>query len=392
MKRFILMVLCFLFFIQLKSQEVMQLEHSLRWVSEYNFPNLLENKSFEHELIQKIKSRLSQKLATDQIKMPDHINYRLINAFGKSKIKFPKTSTKETQIAITSAITRSTVGFRILWSMHVIVKSGKKIILDNTMQHELEPFSVSIRLSNKAWLDESSFANVFIQLLEECLGQREYANKVITLGSLDMVKKQVEQQIQIDKEYTLAVCGAMMKESNALYRLLKDSAIINEFYYKEGWDKGTGGLLTSEYIVKSLFSSLTGIELYYSYESTQVRQGTITTISGNKQRVKLEWLAELTEEISSDEIVEGKIISPITGQLHQKESLTAQFVLYLEHEPIEIKWRDAHFKMGTEDWMESKYSIVGEYNNQPFELVYKEIDAYVSIFLGGYRSSCSFFN
>src|SRR5690606_11756188 len=132
-----------------------------------------------------------------------------------------------------SSITRATVGYNMVWSMQVVIKKNGKIIVDKEVEHELEPYSMSIRMSSRPWLDAPEFTDTFLFLLDECLGNRNYEPGIVTLGSIEMVRSEVEKIIHIAKEYKLAVAGAMMAETNATYQLQKDSAVLHNFYYKD---------------------------------------------------------------------------------------------------------------------------------------------------------------
>lgn len=197
-----------------QSAKVVQLEHSLRWASELNFPNFLSDSQFEEALLDEIGDRLSNTLEVKDIQFPAHVEYTLISWFGKTKIKSPKSS--GTQISIASSITRATVGYSMLWRMHVVIKRDGKMVIDKEVEHELEPYSMTIRFSAKPWLDSDEYLNVFLFLLDECLGNQEYEAEKIALGSIAVVREQIEKIIPIAEEYTLAVAGGVMTETNSV--------------------------------------------------------------------------------------------------------------------------------------------------------------------------------
>lgn len=360
---------------------VVQLEHSLRWASELNFPNFLKDLTLEEMLLDEIGNRLSAKLEVTDIAFPGHVEYRLIGGFGKTKIKFPKSS-GDTQVAIASSITRATVGYNMIWSMQVVIKNKGKTILEKEVEHELEPYSMSIRMSTRPWLEATEFMDTFLFLLDECLGNQEYKPGIISLGSIEIVRKNIEKIIPIGDEYKLAVAGAMMSETNATYQLLKDSAVLHNFYYKdkEEWDFNL--TFAPQSIFPSIFSQITGIETYYKLESKEKRFGTLTTDDGVKRRMRLDWLAELRKSAFDNEVVDGQILSPITGQFFEKDTLISHFIVYSEQRPIEnFALRDAQFQQGVQDWSETVFTIIGDFRGQPFVVSYNEADARVLISL-----------
>ena len=86
-----------------------------------------------------------------------------------------------------------------------------------------------------------------------------------------------------------------------------------------------------------------------------------------------------------DEVVAGKIISPIAGQFFEKDSLIAHFIVYSEHKPIEnFSIRDAQFQQGEmQDWSASVFTIIGEFRKRPFKVEFSESDAMILISVEG---------
>ncbi len=366
-----------------QSTRVVQLEHSLRWASEMNFPNFLKDPALEEKLLDEIGDRLASKLEVADIVFPGSMEYRLIGGFGKTKIKFPKSS-GDTQVAIASSITRATYGYSILWSMKVVIRKNGKTILDKEVEHELEPYSMSIRMSPRPWMEADEFSKTFLFLLNECLGNQTYTPGTIEFGSIEIVRKEVGKIIPIANEYKLAVAGAMMADAKATYQLLKDSTVLHDFYYKDNEEWDFNLTFAPQSIFPSIFSQITGIETYYKLESKEKRFGTLTTNDGVKRRMRLDWLEELRKSAVDHQAVEGRVISPITGQFLEKDSLIAHFIVYSESRPLQnVSLRDVHFQQGSESWSETVFTIIGEFRKRPFVVTYNEAEAKVLISLEG---------
>jgi len=363
-----------------QSAQVVQLEHSLRWLTESNFPNFIQDPYYEKELINQIDYRLKQKFQYSTAIFPEHFTYRLISMFGKSKIKLPKSSEPDYQIAIVSAITRGTSNYKVFWNMQVEIQQNKKIIHEKEVEHELEPYSVSIRMSNQSWMDQNEFVEVFLFLLEECLGIQEYIAEPIALGSLEMVQEKVASIMPIAKEYRLAVAGAMMEESTASYKLLRDSLVLNEFSYKPTSFFEFDLSISGKQIFADLFTQITSIGTYYTLKSKEHRTGAIYTNDNMKRKVRLDWLEESTLATDEDnEDAFSRIISPITGQYFDQDSLIAQFIFYEEIKPIEnLTLHEMQFQMD-EDMKQSIYAIIGNFRGTKFDVVYREFDELVFI-------------
>ena len=359
---------------------VVQLEHSLRWQTEDNFPKFLDDQEFERSLMAEIDERLRNYLQSTEITWPEHFDYRLISGFGKTKVKMPKPSAADFDIAIVSSITRGTTNYKVLWNMNVVIKKKKETMLDKTAEHELEPFSVSIRFSKQPWMDENDFMNIFLFLLDECLGNIEMSPGPISLGSPEKMRQKVAEIMPIEKEYTLAVAGAMMGQSNSSYKLLRDSLVLSDFSYNPTGlfdiDFNVGG----NEIFANLFSQITGIDTYYRLKSKEKRTGAIYTHDAMKRKVRLDWLEEELRTTRDEEDIDSRILSPVTGVYYDQEFLIAQFIFYKQILRMrDISLHNMHFQMGEDDLAEALYAIIGTYNGNKFEVSYREYDRLVTI-------------
>jgi hypothetical protein len=359
---------------------VVQLEHSLRWQTEDNFPKFLDDHVLERALMAKMDERLRTHLQCSEITWPEHFDYRLISGFGKTKVKMPKPSPSDYDIAIASSITRGTTNYKVLWNMNVVIKKKKETMLDKTAEHELEPFSVSIRFSKQPWMDENDFMNIFLFLLDECLGNIEMSPGPISLGSPEKMRQKVAEIMPIEKEYTLAVAGAMMGQSNSSYKLLRDTLVLSDFSYNPKGlfdiDFNVGG----NEIFANLFSQITGIDTYYRLKSKEKRMGAIYTHDGLKRKVRLDWLEETLRSTSDEDDLDSRILSPVTGVYYDQDFLIAQFIFYKQILRMrDISLHNIHFQMGDDDLAEALYAIIGTYKGNKFEVVYREYDKLVMI-------------
>ena len=119
-----------------QTAKIVQLDHSLRWLSEKNFPNYLDEPEVEEKIIFRIDSALKQKIEVEQIEFPAHFKYKLISFTGKSKIKMPKSKGDHYMIAFSSGITRGTTNMRVFWNMKIEIQQGKQVIFANEIEHE----------------------------------------------------------------------------------------------------------------------------------------------------------------------------------------------------------------------------------------------------------------
>jgi len=357
---------------------VVQLEQTLRWLSEYNFPNFLMVAEFENSIKDEIVIRLERFFPNADIISPDHISYRTITYFGKTKIKLPQPASEDFQVAIASSITRETVGYAVVWNMKVLVRQNKKVILEKEVEHELEPYSISIRFSNHPWMDQDEFKNIYILLLEECLGIREQNAIPIALGSPEIIRRNIAAAMPISRVYTLAVTGGMMEPSATRYRVLRDSLEIGSFFYRPTNLFIPNFSFNIKEIFANLFTQISGIETQYRLESKEHRTGIIYSPGGSDRKVRLDWLQE--NIISTDDVVIGsRIISPITGLYFEEESLISRFMFMKEIRKLEeLTIHNLQFQMD-EDVDESIYTIFGLFNAVEFSLVYREVEELIFI-------------
>ncbi|MEB2774486.1 hypothetical protein SYJ56_04165 [Algoriphagus sp. D3-2-R+10] len=363
-----------------QTARIVHLEHSLRWQTEDNFPKFLDDYVLERELTTEIDERLRQHLQCSEIIWPDHFDYRLISGFGKTKVKMPKPSDADFDIAIASSITRGTTNYKVLWNMNVIIRKNKEVILDKIVEHELDPYSVSIRFSKQPWMDENEFMNVFLFMFDECVGLIPNSPGPVSLGSSELIRQQVATHMPIEKEYTLAVAGAMMQQSNTSYKLLRDSLVLSDFSYKPGGLFDVDFNVSGNEILAGIFSQITGIDTYYTLKSKEKRTGAIYTHDGLKRKVRLDWLEESLKATLDDDELDSRILSPITGAYYDQDLLIAQFIFYKQIVRMnDISLHNLQFQMGDDDLSEALYTITGYYKGNKFEVVYREYDRLVMI-------------
>jgi hypothetical protein len=362
---------------------ITQLEHSLRWLTESNFPSYIQDPMIEQMIIETVEEKIKHKLNVTKVEAPDHIDYRLISMFGKSKVKLPKSFGTNYKIGISSLITRGTSNHRVFWQMKIQIKQNKNVTFENEIEHELSPFSVSHRLSKLPWLDENEFQDAFSLMLEECLELEEFTPGVINFGSLEMIEEKISKLISIEKKYLLAVAGDMMGDSNSNFKILDDTVTVSEFSFRSTNLADMDFNISGSKILAGLFKEISGIDSYYNFKSKEKRSGIIFDHAGTKRSVRLDWLEEVVESTSENDEPVSRIVSPITGRYFDRDSLVAEFIFY--HQIQEIKsmnfqsLHEEHFQLGDDDIVESLYAIIGYFGGTKFEVVYRELDQLIFI-------------
>lgn len=363
-----------------QNMQIVQFDHTLRWLSEENFPNYISEPEIVNELYYAFETRLKQKTGAAEVVFPESPAYRVISGFGKSKIKMPKSGVSDLDVAIISDITRGTTNYKVFWKVSVVIRQGKQTIVSKEVEHELEPFSLSIRMSNKAWLERKQFVEIFVQLLDECIGLKEHQPDIITLGSFDTIRDNISNLIPLEKQYMLATSGPIMQQSSSAYKLLLDTMELSSFSFRPTDQFNIDFSISGSQILAGLFSQLTGIDAYYTLKSIEKRTGAIYGHDDVRRKVQLDWLQKTRMSLNEDEPIYAEYHSPITGAYFDRDQLISQFIFYRQIvNNKKASLHNMHFQMGDNNLVEQVYAILGTFNGNKFEVVYREMDGLILI-------------
>jgi hypothetical protein len=141
-------------------------QHEMRWLDETRFPPVVKYPAVSDSLLEYAAFTLARKFNAENYSRPEQIDYRLIDMFGKPKMKSPNQTVKEKdfQASILSFLTRATSGNEVYWQMKVEVRQQGKTVYHRETNHELLTFEPGIR-----WFDEAGFQEHFKVLFDELL-------------------------------------------------------------------------------------------------------------------------------------------------------------------------------------------------------------------------------
>jgi hypothetical protein len=156
------------------------LQHELRWLDESRFQPFVKDPVISDSLLEYAAAALAHKFNTATYSRPEQISYRVINMFGKPKIKPPGegTNEKDYQVSMLSLLTRATTGFEVFWQMKVEVSQKGKIVYQRETNHELLNYEASA-----TWFDGDSFLEHFKVLIDELLELRPPLAQKYVLGT-----------------------------------------------------------------------------------------------------------------------------------------------------------------------------------------------------------------
>jgi hypothetical protein len=380
-------VIAFAAYCQPGSGKIVFLEHSIRWMNESNFPYYLKLPEVEASVLTGIKESLREKMAFNDVLIPEKVDYRVIDMFGKSKVKWPKKPDPvHHEVAILSSLSRDQTGVGIFWTMEVIIRKGTKETYAKSVVHELEPISYSCYLTKQRWFDAEEFSFLFLDLFDEALGLRDPLPAVIPVGSYQAIEANVHQIMPVNEKYHLAIAGGMMQESNATYQLRKDNNTLKTFYYREGSDMEmvTGRGMFSV-VLTELFNSVTGIRLEFDLKTKVQKRGRLESDEGEKSRLNLMWLQRKNENTIFDESVQ--FVSPVLAEMYDsKKDVYASFIYYKKLNTNGEELSKKNFRLtGSRGTLgvSDVHFVTGKLHGKDFEIVYPEQDGMVIIYMEG---------
>jgi hypothetical protein len=371
---------------QEKKGQVVFMEHSIRWMSESNFPYYLKFPDVENEIMQGINKSFATKFGYTFGDNSYKIDYRVIDMFGKAKLKWPKQMIKGTdEVAILSSMTRNTTGFGILWKMEINIRNGANVIFSKAVEHELEPVSVSVYMTKQRWLSAEEFALVFLKLIDETLGAIPAQPSIISVGSNPTAESKVSVIFPIKNHYSLSIAGAMMKEQNSSYELKKDLVAIERLFYKEGWETVSAKGAVWSGLLSDVFSQISGLSVQFEFKTKIENRGRLENISGNKTKLRMGWLERKKGvTIGSVDVSTNQIISPMAVEMfNDKDDVYASFIYYKELNTNNEELTKKNFKMqGTKGTLgvSDTHIITGQYKGKQFDVIYPEQEGIVVLY------------
>jgi hypothetical protein len=371
---------------QEKKGQIVFMEHSIRWIDESNFPYYLKFPDVENEIMQGINKSFTTKFGYKLGENSYKIDYRVIDMFGKAKLKWPKQMIKGTdEVAILSSMTRTTIGFGILWKMQINIRNGANVIFSKEVEHELEPVSVSVYMTKQRWLSAEEFASLFVSLIDETLGVLPAQPSIISVGSRPSPESKVSAIFPIKNHYNLSIAGAMMREQNSSYELKKESVAMERLIYKEGWETvSTKGAVWSG-LLSDIFSQISGLSVQFEFKTKIENRGRLENTSGNKTKLRMGWLERKKGvTIGSVEVGTNQIISPMAVEMfNDKDDVYASFIYYKQLNTNNEELTKKNFKMqGTKGTLgiSDTHIITGQYKGKQFDVIYPEQEGIVVLY------------
>jgi len=316
-----------------QQSEIVVFKHELRWVDENKFPNYFLSEEVRESIFSATEHEIVNYLKLMKIKLPENVSYKIINGFGKQKIKMPKSNSKnDYEVGIFSFITRGTVGYSILWKFNLVIKKKGKVILKKEVVHELEYFNVSGYLTLIKWLEADEFQDIFIQLLKESLGVLPASNEVIIVSSIEKQEEKAKTLFTESTRHLLRVNGDWLVAGNFVGQLESPIDTIMNFQFKEKvmWEFPK---LSFEKILTQSISLLTGVEVNYSELVDYEKKGVLVFSDGDEFGILLKWIQIETSSVFSDEVSSQRTLDPLVAELYSKEKQIGYFV-YVQKEIV----------------------------------------------------------
>jgi len=309
--------------------EVTSFQHAVRWLSESNFPNYIQEKDALDSVMSVVQQCLQQQYHAEVIHLPAAIDYRYINGFGKASLKMPKQDGSEDfKIGIFSFLTRATVGYAVLWKMEVVVQQNGHTIFENKTEHELEYFSPTGYMSSNPWMKKENFTQLFSDLLRELLKTGDTLAKKIIIGSAEEKEAEVKKLLLNPEQFVLKTSGSFLQGQNFITSLQHESDKPDTVIYRDGWEQSNTKIGFSEVTARFLHQ-VTGLNVAYDLKSKEIRFGRLEYPDGRKLKLRMEWM-EATEKTTDGQVWNVSQLSPMIVEVYSDKELLAFYTYALK--------------------------------------------------------------
>jgi hypothetical protein len=270
-----------------------------------------------------------KKLQVADVTFPEKVDYKIINGFANQKVEMPATtSSVGPEIGIFSFITRATSGFAMFWKMNIIVRENGKTVISKEVSHELEYYDASGYLSSRCWLSPEDFRAIFDRLVKEALGTLPASSEKITLGSPEEKEELIRTLFPDSERALLKIKGAWRDAGNFTALLEAGSDTLVTLDYRAGWESETAVPSVSS-IFASLFTDITGLDMYYQQKVIREKKGTMRFPDGKKTKIRLRWI-EMQERTIIGDGFNTTITEPLVTELYDGEARSGDFLYFRE--------------------------------------------------------------
>lgn len=315
-----------------QTARVLLVKHELRWTDETRFPNYFLYPDLRDSIFSDAGKELMTKLQAAEITFPETVDYRIFAGFGKQKAELPApTSAEGPEIGIFSFITRDNVGFAMFWKLSIIVRENGKTVISKEVSHELEYYDDSGYLTARCWLSEEEFRTIFGRLVKEALGSLPANDEKIVLGSPEEKEELIRALFPDSQRGLLKIKGAWRSASNYAALLEVGNDTLARADYQAGWDK-TVEVQSPSHIFATLFTEITGIDIYYEQEVIQEKKGTMRFSDGKETKILLRWILMQERSVKGEAGI-SKISGPLVTELYEREKRAGDF-LYTRREEV----------------------------------------------------------
>ena len=363
------LAICLSFGLFAQSVHITSFQHTIRWVSAFNFPPYLSQPAFQNDILNIAAEEAGRHFGTNDVDIPSGIEYHEIPYFGKPSMKapVPTANDKDYQVAILSFLTRANAGYRVFWEMNIVVNQGNKTVYSHKTRHEMEYFNGAGYISDMAWYSEEGFRQVFRELLSELLENSPPLAEKIVVGSPEQKDAEVRQFMGKPERLLCKTSGNMLGGGNYILSLQNNMDTIAKVTYKDGWETSWTQNIMSD-LAASFFKSLTGWEVGYDSRSKEKRYGRLEYADGHVISLRMEWL-QITHKSTNENVAYdyANKVTPMVADAYREKELVA-FYNYMARLSV-LKIHENRLV----------YSIQGKIVDQPFYAEYDPESGWVSI-------------
>lgn len=319
-------------FLAAEEARVVSFKHTLRWLTESNFPNYFEDPQVLDSIRKDLTEDLKLKLDVSGVTFPGRVEFKFISMFGKYKDEMLKTS-KSTgyMIDLFSVLTRENFGLTVNWTITMIIRKDGKVILQKEATRVIENMNAAGYMSPQCWWSADDFRKTFRSLTREALElEKENPTKVI-VGDLGKKEEEVVSWFPNANKDMLIIRGALESGDNTSAQLMHAGDTLLQFVLKPKFGK-TNKSDSSNPTAGDFFKDMIGLETFSKVVKKERRRALLESNQGVPLLIQMDWIDEYTVSSKKGE-VGSQIIVPMIGAFYEDKLMVGQFVYQMISKP-----------------------------------------------------------
>jgi len=319
-------------FLSAEEARVVSFKHTLRWLTESNFPNYFQDPQVLDSIQKDITEDLQLKLNVSGVTFPGRVEFKFIPMFGKYKDEMLKTS-KSTgyMIDLFSILTRENFGLEVNWTVTMIIRKEGKVILQKEATRVIENMNAAGYMTPQCWWSADQFRETFRSLTREAMELEKVNPSKVIVGALGKKEEEVVSWFPNANKDVLILRGALESGDNTSAQLMQAGDTLLQFVLKRKLPKSIQ-TDKSNPSVGDFFKDAIGMEIYGKIVEKERRRALLEANQGAPLLIQMDWIEENTVSSKHGEIG-SQIIVPMIGVFYEDKQMVGQFVYQMISAP-----------------------------------------------------------